>query len=44
MRYRRADLGFDQAALAQKVGLSFRPIPKYESGMNRVSAARLFEI
>ena len=44
MRDRRADLGLSQAALAQKLGLSFQQVQKYESGVNRVSAARLFEI
>jgi transcriptional regulator with XRE-family HTH domain len=44
MRYRRTDLRLSQAALGEKLGVSFQQIQKYESGANRVSAARLFEI
>jgi transcriptional regulator with XRE-family HTH domain len=31
-------------ALGEKVGVSFQQIQKYECGVNRVTAARLFEI
>ena len=44
MRERRAALGLPQAALGEKLRVSFQQIQKYESGANRVSAARLFEI
>jgi transcriptional regulator with XRE-family HTH domain len=44
MHDRRTELGLSQAALAEKLGVSFQQIQKYESGVNRVSAARLFEI
>ena len=37
-----ADLG--QVALANGVSLDFQQIQKYESGTNRVTAAKLFEI
>jgi DNA-binding Xre family transcriptional regulator len=33
-----------QADLGEKLGVTFQQIQKYESGRNRVSAARLFEI
>lgn len=33
-----------QQQLAGQVGIKFQQIQKYESGMNRVSASRLFEI
>jgi transcriptional regulator with XRE-family HTH domain len=44
MRDRRTALGLSQAALGEKLGVSFQQVQKYESGANRVSAARLFEI
>jgi transcriptional regulator with XRE-family HTH domain len=44
MRERRAALGLSQEALGKKLGVSFQQVQKYESGVNRVSAARLFEI
>jgi transcriptional regulator with XRE-family HTH domain len=44
MRDRRTALGLSQAALGAKLGVSFQQVQKYESGVNRVSAARLFEI
>jgi len=37
-------LGMTQQQLAQNVGIKFQQIQKYESGMNRVSASRLYEI
>ncbi len=33
-----------QQQLAEKVGIKFQQIQKYETGMNRVSASRLFDI
>ena len=33
-----------QQQLADKVGIKFQQIQKYETGMNRVSASRLWEI
>lgn len=44
IRQRRNELGLSQIELAQKLGLSLQQIGKYESGGNRVSAARLFAI
>jgi transcriptional regulator with XRE-family HTH domain len=44
MRERRNAAGLTQAALGEKLGVTFQQIQKYESGVNRVSAARLFEI
>jgi transcriptional regulator with XRE-family HTH domain len=42
--WRRAALGLSQAALAQRLNLSFQQVQKYESGANRVSASRLHQI
>jgi transcriptional regulator with XRE-family HTH domain len=44
MRERRSALGLTQGALGKKLGVSFQQVQKYENGVNRVSAARLFEI
>jgi transcriptional regulator with XRE-family HTH domain len=33
-----------QAHLARQLGVTFQQIKKYESGKNRLSAARLYEI
>lgn len=42
LRYRRQLLGLSQQSLAEKCGLSFQQIQKYESGANRIPASRLF--
>jgi transcriptional regulator with XRE-family HTH domain len=44
IRDQRSAAGLSQAALGDKVSVSFQQIQKYESGVNRVTAARLFEI
>jgi transcriptional regulator with XRE-family HTH domain len=44
MRQRRLALNVSQAELAKTLGVSFQQIQKYEKGLNRVSAARLFDI
>ncbi|WP_179380136.1 helix-turn-helix domain-containing protein [Jannaschia marina] len=44
IRHRRWIVGMTQQQLAEKVGIKFQQIQKYETGMNRVSASRLWEI
>ena len=44
MRERRQALGIKQADLAKTLGVSYQQIQKYETGKNRVSAGRLFDI
>ena len=44
IRYRRKQIGMSQQELANCVGVKFQQIQKYENGVNRVSASRLFEI
>jgi transcriptional regulator with XRE-family HTH domain len=44
MREQRVALSMSQEQLGKKLGVSFQQIQKYEKGINRVSAARLFEI
>jgi transcriptional regulator with XRE-family HTH domain len=40
----RSDRGYTQGILAQALGLSYQQVQKYETGFNRVSAGRLYEI
>ena len=44
IRHRRWMAGTTQQQLAEKVGIKFQQIQKYETGMNRVSASRLWDI
>ncbi len=44
IRRRRWLTGLTQQHLAQKVGVRFQQIQKYEKGINRVSASRLWDI
>ena len=44
IRHRRWMIGMTQQQLAEKVGIKFQQIQKYETGANRVSASRLWEI
>lgn len=36
--------GLTQTQLAEKIGVKFQQLQKYETGMNRVSASRLFTL
>lgn len=44
VRHRRWVSGTTQQQLADQVGIKFQQIQKYETGMNRVSASRLWDI
>lgn len=44
IRHRRWLVGMTQQQLAEKVGIKFQQIQKYETGANRVSASRLWDI
>ena len=44
IRLRRRQLHYSQDQLAQRVGVTFQQIQKYENGSNRVSFSRLVEI
>jgi len=44
VRHRRWMVGMTQQQLAEKVGIKFQQIQKYETGTNRVSASRLWAI
>ena len=39
----RKNAGYSQTGLANKVGVTFQQIQKYERGMNRIGASRLWE-
>ncbi len=39
----RTLIGMSQAELGKHVGLTFQQIQKYENGMNRISASRLWQ-
>ncbi len=44
VRHRRWMLGMTQQQLGDRVGIKFQQIQKYETGMNRISASRLWDI
>jgi len=43
LRTLRMALGVSQTELAEKTGVSFQQVQKYEKGINRISADRLFD-
>jgi transcriptional regulator with XRE-family HTH domain len=44
VRERRVALGLSQAELGDQLGISFQQVQKYESGANRISGSRLWDI
>lgn len=44
LKTRRLELGISQERLADLLGVTFQQIQKYEKGVNRVAASRLFDI
>ena len=44
VRQRRWLLGMTQQNLDEKVGIKFQQIQKYETGTNRISSSRLWDI
>jgi transcriptional regulator with XRE-family HTH domain len=44
LRARRLEIGLSQERLAEVLGLTFQQIQKYEKGVNRIAASRLFAI
>lgn len=44
IKARRQALKLTQTQLAEKIGVTFQQVQKYENGTNRVSAARLWNI
>ena len=44
VRLRRMLLGMSQEKLGEKLGLTFQQVQKYEKGVNRIGASRLFDL
>jgi transcriptional regulator with XRE-family HTH domain len=44
VRQRRTELGLTQEHLAASLQISYQQVQKYETGANRISAGRLYEI
>lgn len=44
VRARRLAIGMSQERLAEMIGLTFQQVQKYEKGVNRIAASRLFDI
>ncbi len=44
IRLRRSELGLTQDELASALGVSYQQVQKYENGVNRISAVRLWQI
>ena len=44
IRARRLERGMSQSELGSKLGVTFQQIQKYEKGVNRVGAGRLYQI
>ncbi|HVY83572.1 MAG TPA: helix-turn-helix transcriptional regulator [Caulobacterales bacterium] len=44
LRARRLQIGMSQERLAEILGITFQQVQKYEKGVNRIAASRLFEI
>ena len=44
LRARRLEAGLSQERLAEVLGLTFQQVQKYEKGVNRIAASRLFDI
>ena len=44
VRARRLEIGMSQERLAGILGVTFQQVQKYEKGVNRIAASRLFDI
>ena len=44
VRARRIEVGMSQEKLGEKLGLTFQQVQKYEKGVNRIGAGRLYEV
>lgn len=44
IRARRTELGLTQEQLAEALSVSYQQVQKYETGANRISAGRIFEL
>jgi transcriptional regulator with XRE-family HTH domain len=44
VRARRLEIGMSQERLAELLGVTFQQVQKYEKGVNRMAASRLFDV
>ena len=44
VRIRRMLIGMSQERLGELLGLTFQQVQKYEKGVNRIGAGRLFDV
>jgi transcriptional regulator with XRE-family HTH domain len=44
IRIQRLAMGLSQTELAEKLGVTFQQVQKYEKGVNRIGCGRLFQI
>ncbi len=44
VRTRRLEIGMSQEKLAELLGVTFQQVQKYEKGVNRIAASRLYDI
>jgi transcriptional regulator with XRE-family HTH domain len=44
LRSYRKQLGISQAEIAKELGVTFQQVQKYEAGINRIGAGRLFQL
>lgn len=44
VRTRRLEIGMSQERLAALLGITFQQVQKYEKGINRIAASRLWDI
>src|ERR1700753_2661258 len=44
LRMRRVILGLSQEAIGKAIGITFQQVQKYERGINRMGASRVYEL
>lgn len=44
LKKRRKELGMSQKVLADMLGVTFQQVQKYEKGLNRIGASRLYDL
>lgn len=44
VRERRREIAMSQETLAERLGITFQQVQKYENGTNRIAASRLWDI
>ena len=44
VRFRRMMLGMSQQEISEELGIAFQQVQKYEKGVNRITAGRLYQL